>query len=126
MNTDQHSVLLSTILGLIMLGQSLAQDTDPLATFAAAQELPLYSGVAPGSEQWDYAEVAIQGKSGPQIKNVVRPTLLHFPAPQPVGTAMIVAPGGGDRTLMMSYEGVDIAKQLNAVGVDVFCTEVSL
>src|SRR5215207_8203397 len=27
---------------------------------------------------------------------------------------MIVVPGGGFRTLMMSYEGVDIARRLNA------------
>ena len=33
---------------------------------------------------------------------------------------MIVAPGGGFRTLMMSYEGVDVAKRLNEMGVDAF------
>jgi len=37
-----------------------------------------------------------------------------------VGTAMIVAPGGGFRMLMMSYEGVDVAKRLNQMGVDAF------
>jgi dienelactone hydrolase len=82
--------------------------------------IPLYENVAPGSEKWDYSEVLVQGKSGPQVKNVVRPKLLYFPASKPVGTAMIVAPGGGNRTLMMSYEGVDIAKKLNELGVDAF------
>ena len=33
---------------------------------------------------------------------------------------MIVAPGGGFRTLMMSYEGVDVATRLNQMGVDAF------
>jgi predicted esterase len=33
---------------------------------------------------------------------------------------MIVAPGGGFRTLMMSYEGVDVAKRLNQMGIDAF------
>ena len=33
---------------------------------------------------------------------------------------MIIAPGGGFRTLMMSYEGVDVAKRLNQMGVDAF------
>src|SRR3954463_7122030 len=33
---------------------------------------------------------------------------------------MIVAPGGGFRTLMMSYEGVDVARRLNQMGVDAF------
>jgi len=48
--------------------------------------------------------------------------LLYYPAEKShaVGTAMIVAPGGGFRTLMMSYEGVDVAKRLNQMGVDAF------
>jgi len=33
---------------------------------------------------------------------------------------MIVAPGGGFRTLMMSHEGVDVAKRLNQMGMDAF------
>ena len=42
------------------------------------------------------------------VQDVVRPVLLHYPAEKgkAVGAAMIVAPGGGFRTLMMSYEGV--------------------
>jgi dienelactone hydrolase len=39
---------------------------------------------------------------------------------------MIVAPGGGNRTLMMSCEGVGIAKQLNDAGVDAFVLKYRL
>jgi acetyl esterase/lipase len=39
---------------------------------------------------------------------------------------MIVAPGGGFRNLMMSYEGVDIAKHLNAEGVEAFVLKYRL
>src|SRR5436305_9244516 len=39
---------------------------------------------------------------------------------------MIVAPGGGFRTLMMSYEGVDVAKRLKAMGVDAFVLKYRL
>jgi acetyl esterase/lipase len=92
----------------------------------AKEEIPLYAGVAPGSEKWDYAETEAQGKSGPVVRNVVRPTLLYFPAARPVGTAMIVAPGGGTRSLMMSYEGFDIAKKLNEAGVDAFVLKYRL
>jgi Carboxylesterase family len=44
------------------------------------------------------------------VTDVVRPVLLHFPAEERkrAGTAMIVAPGGGIRALMISYEGIDI------------------
>src|SRR5262245_54000137 len=87
-----------------------------------AREIPLYSGVAPGSEKWNYSEKAAGTPERPQAQNIVRPVLLYYPAEKAsaVGTAMIVAPGGGFRTLMMSYEGVDVAKRLNQAGVDAF------
>lgn len=87
-----------------------------------AREMPLYPGVAPGSENWTYPERAAGTPESPQAQNIVRPVLLYYPAEKSnaVGTAMIVAPGGGFRTLMMSYEGVDVAKRMNQMGVDAF------
>ena len=87
-----------------------------------AREIQLYPGVAPGSEKWSYPEKAAGTPDKPQAQNIVRPVLLYYPAEKAkaVGTAMIVAPGGGFRTLMMSYEGVDVAKRLNQMGVDAF------
>jgi acetyl esterase/lipase len=87
-----------------------------------AREIPLYPGVAPGSENWNYQERTAGTPDRPQAQNIVRPVLLYYPAAKSsaVGTAMIVAPGGGFRTLMMSYEGVDVAKRLNEMGVDAF------
>jgi acetyl esterase/lipase len=86
------------------------------------REIPLYPGVAPGSENWNYPERSAGTPDRPQAQNIVRPVLLYYPADKAtaVGTAMIVAPGGGFRTLMMSYEGVDVAKRLNQMGVDAF------
>jgi acetyl esterase/lipase len=88
----------------------------------AAREIPLYPGVAPGSENWHYAERTAGTAERPQAQNIVRPVLLYYPAEKSaaVATAMIVAPGGGFRTLMMSYEGVDVARRLNRMGVDAF------
>jgi acetyl esterase/lipase len=62
------------------------------------------------------------------VMDVVRPVLLHYPAEtgKAVGAAMIVAPGGGFRVLMMSYEGEDIARRLNAMGVDAFVLKYRL
>ena len=86
----------------------------------APSEIQLYSGGAPGSERWDWEEKSVTRPNGmPTVTDVVRPVLLHYPAEKgkAVGTAMIVAPGGGFRALMMSYEGVDIARRLSAMGV---------
>src|ERR1041384_2036109 len=120
MSTLRTSFILTLAVLVAVSAESSAQTGSGPSLFGAAREIPLYQGVAPGSEKWDYSEIELQGKSGPQVKNVVRPTLLYFPAPHPVGTAVIVAPGGGNRTLMMSYEGVDSAKHFNAAGVDAF------
>jgi acetyl esterase/lipase len=87
-----------------------------------ASEIPLYPGVAPGSEKWNYPERTVGTANRPEAQNIARPVLLYYPAEKAnaVGTAMIVAPGGGFRGLMMSYEGVDVAKRLNQMGVEAF------
>ena len=102
------------------------------ATAANAQtpsEIPLYPGAAPGSEKWDWEEKSVTRPNGlPIVTDVVRPVLLHYPAEKgkAVGAAMVVAPGGGFRALMMSYEGADIARRLNAMGVDAFVLKYRL
>ena len=93
------------------------------------REIALYSGVAPGSEKWDWNErLVTSGNGAPIAQNVVRPVVQYYPASKSkaVGTAMIVAPGGGFRNLMMSYEGVDIAGRLNQIGVDAFILKYRL
>ncbi|MDE3166349.1 MAG: alpha/beta hydrolase [Acidobacteriota bacterium] len=87
-----------------------------------AREIPLYPGVAPGSENWHYPERIAGTPERPQAQNIVRPVLQYYPADKAnaVGTAVIIAPGGGFRTLMMSYEGVDVARRFNQMGIDAF------
>src|ERR1017187_4503111 len=67
-------------------------------------------------------------RTNPTVQNVVHPVLMYYPADKAkaVGTAMIVAPGGGFRNLMMSYEGVDIARRMNQIGIDAFVLKYRL
>ena len=131
MESTRHAlVVMAVLLGLVI--RASAQATlAPVATASpqAASEIPLYPGAAPGSEKWDWSERSVTTATGlPMVQDVVRPVLLHYPADRDkaVGTAMIVAPGGGFRTLMMSYEGVDIARRLNTMGVDAFVLKYRL
>ena len=113
--------------GLLLTCAGMAFAETPAA--APAKEIPLYPGAAPGSESWDWTERTITTPSGmPIAMDVVKPVLLHYPADRDkaVGAAMIVAPGGGFQALMMSYEGVNIAKRLNAMGVDAFVLKYRL
>lgn len=114
--------IISTLMGVILplCGQQLPEP---------ALVIPLYEGAAPGSEHWDWTENLLITETGmPIVQNVVKPVLLYYPAAREiaVGTAMIVAPGGGFRNLMMSYEGVDIANYLTGIGVDAFVLKYRL
>jgi acetyl esterase/lipase len=93
-----------------------------------AKVISLYPGDAPGSEKWTWTERAAGSATNPTVQNVVHPVLMYYPADKAkaVGTIVIVAPGGGYQNLMMSYEGVDIAKRLNDMGVDAFVLKYRL
>jgi acetyl esterase/lipase len=52
------------------------------------------------------------------VTNVRQPTYTVFaPKSNPSGTAIVVFPGGGYKTLYMNLEGVDICTQLTSIGV---------
>lgn len=91
-------------------------------TAAAADEIPLWPGVAPGSESWSYSEestVSPIDHTG-SIRNVVKPTLaVHLPT-KSTGTAVMVIPGGGFQSLAYGKEGDNIAAWLNSIGVAAF------
>jgi acetyl esterase/lipase len=107
------AVLASTSLWLAPRG--LAADTHP--------EVPIWSGVAPGSEQATQREVigpALLGKFI-AVRNVVRPTLTLYRASQePAGAAVIIAPGGAFRFLNFDTEGTQAAEWFAAHGVTAF------
>jgi len=112
-----------------LTGELKAQDLQSFGLTAPERVIPLYEGPAPGSESWDWNEIMAVNPAGmPMVRNVVRPVLLYYPAPEEkaAGTAMIVAPGGGFQVLMMSYEGVDIALRLNEMGVHAFVLKYRL
>jgi hypothetical protein len=96
-----------------------------VATSANAQQpvIPLYTGVAPGSENAKQKEVSfVNPDKQTRIRNVTRPTLTAYlpEGSKANGTAIIVAPGGGFMHLAMEKEGTDMARWLQARGVAAF------
>ena len=97
----------------------------PIATPAQPGAITLGTGILPGataSEAWhsQYGSVF--------ARNVTVATLTPF-LPDPAkatGTAVIVAPGGGFRTLSMENEGWDVARALAARGVAAFVLKYRL
>ncbi|MFN0119970.1 MAG: alpha/beta hydrolase [Blastocatellia bacterium] len=102
-----------------------------LTSLAWAQQpvIPLYPGVAPGSENAKQKEVTfVNADKQPRIRNVTQPTLTAFLPERGKGngTAIIVAPGGGFIHLAMEKEGNDVARWLQARGVAAFVLKYRL
>jgi acetyl esterase/lipase len=102
-----------------------------LSALAYAQQpiIPLYAGVAPGSENAKQKEVSfVNPDKQTRIRNVTQPTLTAY-LPEKAkanGTAIIVAPGGGFAHLAMEKEGSDMARWLQARGVAAFVLKYRL
>jgi acetyl esterase/lipase len=121
-------------LGAVVTGLS------SLTTFAVAQTpsqvIPVWDGVAPGSESWTQKEGSFDLEDtrftppNPDtlVWNVTKPTLAVFKpkAGTANGAAVIVAPGGGFRVLSYKNEGLRVAQWLADRGVTAFVLKYRL
>ena len=97
--------------------------------FAQQPVIPLYSGVAPGSENAKQKEVSfVNADKQTRIRNITQPTLTAYlpERGKANGTAIIIAPGGGFMHLAMEKEGSDLARWLQARGVAAFVLKYRL
>jgi endo-1,4-beta-xylanase len=106
---------------------------DQIAAQKPPQVVALWPGGAPtlqGAEEKEITDPADPqpGQRIKSIKNVHNPVIeVHLPAAdKAVGTAIIVAPGGGHRQLVWGSEGTDIADWLNGLGVTAFVLKYRL
>jgi acetyl esterase/lipase len=92
---------------------------------AVEKAVPLWRGVAPGSEDWRRQEREFRipaPVSATMIQNIVCPTLTPV-LPDPsvaTGTGVVVCPGGGYFMLAISHEGFDVAQWLAYRGIAAF------
>jgi acetyl esterase/lipase len=84
--------------------------------------VPLWPGVAPGSETWTHKEEETYTPAETTVQNVVKPELLVY-LPQKskaTGTGVIIAPGGAFRLLAIDVEGKVVAQWLVDHGIAAF------
>jgi endo-1,4-beta-xylanase len=104
--------------------------------FAAGrgEEIKLWTGGAPGSEGITGSEVSQPSVSARYKGLPGNFTVTHYPSiyvflpprEKATGSAMVVAPGGGHRQLVMEKEGWEIADWLNSMGIAAFVLKYRL
>lgn len=115
----------AALLSAPIRAQHAPSRTATVADVAATDQkaIPIWPGVAPGSEGWKQKEVEFRGMDGKRmVRNVTMPTLTAF-LPDPstaTGAAVIVCPGGGFRFLSWDGEGTEVAEWLQKRGVAAF------
>jgi acetyl esterase/lipase len=83
--------------------------------------VPIWPGVAPGSESWTWSEQELVVHGDRTVRNVSSPTLEVFePTGKANGTTVIIAPGGAYHYLSIDHEGTDLARWMTARGVAAF------
>jgi acetyl esterase/lipase len=102
-----------------------------VAIKAQQKVIPLYPGVAPGSEKWTWSEQenANNMYHSNAIFNISKPTLTVYPPDStsaPTGTAVIVCPGGGFHSLSIMQEGYAVVKWLQSKGITAFLLKYRL
>jgi acetyl esterase/lipase len=124
--------LLAAMLATFAVATPAGADTPP----SGQEVIPLYDGVAPGSEGWTQHENTLDLED-PRFKpanadtlvwNVTHPTLTVFRPAQGKsnGTAIVVAPGGGFRVLSFQNEGTRVAQWLTVRGFTAFVLKYRL
>jgi len=100
----------------------------PASSEAGHAVIPVWPGIAPGSENWTQKEVDYTRNNKQMVRNVTHPTLmLYLPDPAKAnGTAIIIAPGGGFRFLSWQNEGTAVAEWLAERGVTAFVLKYRL
>jgi acetyl esterase/lipase len=90
---------------------------------------PLYSGTIPNSKGEENLEELQTKPGGDSLAfKVSVPIITMYAAPKEIasGTAVIIFPGGGYRTLVMKREGSDMARALNKHGITAFVVKYRL
>jgi len=115
----------ATLLTAVVLTNPVIASSKPvLKGQDSATVIPLWKNGAPGSE---HRKDEPETKPNPwSIGHIYYPTLTVYKPEKPNGSAMIIAPGGGHRELVVGEEGTKAALYLNTLGVTAFVLKYRL
>jgi acetyl esterase/lipase len=108
-----------------------APEQPPTVVPLEGEEIPLWPGDAPGSEGLSLQEALTERSDDPVLHDriftqILQPSLRVYRPAVPNGVAVIVAPGGAYRRVVIDKEGLDIAQWLNGLGITAFVLKYRL
>lgn len=121
-----------TLLVLFFLKLFFLINTFGQPLFGTEEEILLWGGVAPGSENLSITEnIIIRDLEGTCTSNraaelVTTPSIIPYIADTPNGAAVVICPGGAYKRVVIDVEGSDIAKFLNNLGISAFVVKYRL
>jgi len=121
-----------TALAAALLPDARAAEPGPDdAALLSGEEILLWPGDAPGSAGLALKETITERSDDPThhdriFTGVLSPSLRMLRPPSPSGAAVIVAPGGAYKRVVIDKEGRDISKWLNDLGVTAFVLKYRL
>jgi acetyl esterase/lipase len=123
MPLDRRALLLAT------LAAPAAAQTPPPAGKAVTgdpiETIDLWPGGAPGAPATPLVETVIERSTDPgfndrAVHGISRPRLVVFRPAKPNGAALLIAPGGGYKWVVVDKEGYELGRWLAARGVTAF------
>jgi acetyl esterase/lipase len=119
----------SFCLGLVCLltfaAPTTAQPATPPPT-SIVDTIAIWPGTAPDMQNPPAGETVIGSEGDRSYSAISRPTLTAFYSSNPNGAAVLVLPGGGYNKVVFDKEGAEIARWLNALGIDAFVLKYRL
>ncbi len=127
---DRRNVLALGLAATAFSGRAIAQPVMPGDGSVASdpqEVVTLWPGTPPGGENLrlpphraSVHEPAYTRPVDRAIDQVGAPSMMVFRPEKPDGSAIIIAPGGGYSREMFDFEGADVARRLNQVGMTCF------
>ncbi|WP_313435146.1 alpha/beta hydrolase [Novosphingobium sp.] len=133
MTIDRRSFMAASLLSGLISGEALAQTAAPADPAKAAppglpepiETIDLWPRGAPGMPAASPVETVTERSTTTQVNDrsvtgIARPRMVVFRPDRPNGAALLIAPGGGYRLVVIDKEGYEMARWLAARGFTAF------
>ncbi len=126
-----RNILKGWLIVLILIGCLLGSVAVVAAEPISPDEIFLWPGNAPGSENVKLTENVLERSKDPNLKDravlaIAKPSIIPVLPKKANGVAVLICPGGAYQRVVADKEGYDVANWLNSIGVTAFILKYRL